>query len=118
MRSTLARVRPVTLAIEAAVRFWQSVGKNRMLGNAVRVRDRQFPEVNALLERCVQALQIEPPALYVSPSIGPLEVHTLGTSDEAAIVLGSGLRDHLSDEEMVSVIGHECGHIQNNHTST
>jgi Zn-dependent protease with chaperone function len=117
VRSTLNRVRPVTLAMEAAVRFWQSVGKNRLLGNAVRVGDRHFPEVNALLDRCVEALQVERPALYVSPSLPPLEAHTLGTSDEAAIVLGAGLRDNLSDEELVSVIGHACGHIQNNHTA-
>ena len=116
VRSALDRVRPVTLAMEAAVRFWHSVGKNKLLGNAVRVGDRQFPEVQALLDRCVEALQIDRPALYISPSIPPLDAHTLGTSDEAAIVLGSGLRDNLTDDEMVSVIGHACGHIQNNHT--
>ena len=32
-------------------------------------------------------------------------------------MLGSGLLDNLGDEEMVSVIGHDCGHIQNNHTA-
>jgi Zn-dependent protease with chaperone function len=116
VRAALDRVRPVTLAMEAATRFWHSVGKNRLLGNAVRVSDRQFPDLQALLDRCVQALQIERPILYISPSILPLEAHTLGTSDEAAIVLGSGLRDNFGDEEMVSVIGHACGHIQNNHT--
>jgi Zn-dependent protease with chaperone function len=116
VRATLDRVRPVTLAMESATRFWHSVGKNRLLGNAVRVGDRQFPDVQALLERCVEALQIDRPALYISPSISPLDAHTLGTSEEAAIVLGSGLRDNLSDDELVSVIGHACGHIQNNHT--
>ncbi len=116
VRSALDRVRPVTLAMEAATRFWHSVGKNRLLGNAVRVGDRQFPELQALLDRCVQALQIDRPALYISPSLAPLDAHTLGTSDEAAIVLGSGLRDNLSDDELVAVIGHACGHIQNNHT--
>jgi Zn-dependent protease with chaperone function len=116
VRSTLDRVRPVTMAMESAVRFWHSVGKNRLLGNAIRVGERQFPEVNALLTRCVEALQIDRPVLYISPSIGPLEAHALGTSDEAAIVLGSGLRDNFTDEELVSIIGHACGHIQNNHT--
>jgi Zn-dependent protease with chaperone function len=117
VRATLDRVRPVTLAMEAATRFWHSVGKNRLLGNAIRVGDRQFPDLQALLDRCVEALQIERPVLYISPSVLPLDVHTLGTSEEAAIVLGSGLRDNLGDEEMVSVIGHACGHIQNNHTA-
>jgi Zn-dependent protease with chaperone function len=116
VRSALNRVKPVTMAMESAVRFWHSVGKNRLLGNAVRVGPRQFAEVNALVDRCVEALQIDRPALYISPSVGPLEAQALGTSDEAAIVLGSGLRDNFSDDELVAVIGHACGHIQNNHT--
>ncbi len=116
VRSTLNRVKPVTMAMESAVRFWHSVGKNRLLGNAVRVGPRQFAEIDALLGRCVEALQIDRPVLYISPSVGPLEAHALGTSDEAAIVLGSGLRDNFTDDELVAIIGHTCGHIQNNHT--
>ena len=116
VRAALARVRPVTLAMEAGVRFWHSVGKARMLGNAVKVSERQFPRLHGLVERCAQTLQIDPPALYVSPKLQPQEAHALGTSDEAAIVLGSGLPDHLNDEQLVSVIGAACGHIQNGHT--
>jgi Zn-dependent protease with chaperone function len=116
VRATLEKLRPVTLAIEAAVRFWHSVGKNRLLGDSVKVSDRQFPRIHGLLERAAEALQIERPALYVSPTMSPLKAHTLGTSDDAAIVLGSGLPDHLTDDELLSVIGHACGHLQNNHT--
>jgi Peptidase family M48 len=116
VRSTLDRVRPVTLAMEAATRFWHSVGKSRLLGNAVRVGDRQFPDLNALLDRCVEALQIDRPALYIAPSLQGLEARTLGTSEEVGIVLGPYLRDNLTDAEMLSVIGHACGSIQNNHT--
>jgi Zn-dependent protease with chaperone function len=116
VRSTLNKVRPVTLAMEAAVRFWHSVGRARMLGNAVKVSERQFPRLHGIVDRCAQVLQIDPPALYVSPKLLPQEVQTLGTSDEAAIVLGSGLADHLSDDELASVVGGACGHIQNGHT--
>jgi Zn-dependent protease with chaperone function len=115
VRAALDRVKPVTLALEAGVRFWHSVGKNKLLGNAVRVGPRQFPEIAALVERCAQALQIDPPALYVSPELPQFSAETLGTSDEVAIVLGSALPDSLSKDELVSVIGHACGHIQNNH---
>jgi Zn-dependent protease with chaperone function len=115
VRAALDRARPVTLAMEAGVRFWHSVGKNRLLGNAVRVTTKQFPEVAALVEQCAQALQIETPALYVSPRVGSLEAETLGTSDEVAIVLGTGLCGSLSPAELTAVIGHACGSIQNNH---
>ena len=101
VRSALDRVRPVTLAMEAAVRFWHSVGRARMLGNAVQ-GDRAAvpPAARRWWTAAPQALQIDPPALYVSPKLPPQEAHTLGTSDEAAIVLGSGLADHLTDDEL------------------
>ena len=41
--------------------------------------------------------------------------HTFGTEDDAYIVLNGMLVDHLNENELMSVIGHECGHIQNNH---
>jgi hypothetical protein len=115
VRAALDRVRPVTLAIEAGVRFWHSVGRNKLLGNAVRVGPKQFPEIAALVDACAQALLIDPPALYVSPKLKYLEAETLGTSDEVAIVLGTGLPGSLTTPELQAVIGHECGHIQNNH---
>src|SRR5688572_8213983 len=115
VRNTLERLRPVTLAIEAAVRFWHSVGKNRLLGDSVKVSDKQFPRLHALLGRAAEALQIDRPALYVSPSLSPLKAQTLGTSDDTAIVLGSGLPDFLTEAELLSVVGHACGAIQNNH---
>lgn len=115
VRMALDQVRPVTLAMEAAVRFWQTVGKNRLLGNAVRVGERQFPRLHALVRLCADALQIPVPALYVTPELGYLNAHTFGATDDATIVLGGALVDHLTDEELTFVLGHECGHIQNNH---
>jgi Zn-dependent protease with chaperone function len=44
-----------------------------------------------------------------------LNAATYGTNDDSFILLHSALIDHLSDEELVSVIGHECGHIHNSH---
>ncbi|MBC8133599.1 MAG: M48 family metallopeptidase [Deltaproteobacteria bacterium] len=115
VRQTLGKIRPVTLAVEAAVRFWQTVEKGRMLGTAVRVTDKQFPNLHKLAARCAETLQIATPSLYVSPGIGSVNAHTFGTTDDAYIVLNAGLIDQLSDLELLDVIGHECGHIQNDH---
>ncbi len=115
VRAAMDRMRPVTLALEAGVRFWHSVGRNRLLGNAVRVSPRQFPKLAALDDQCAESLQIATPALYVSPQIPQLDSETLGTSDEVAIVLGTALPDSLTEPELLAVIGHACGHIQNNH---
>ena len=115
IRQTLGKLRPVTLAVEATVRFWQTVEKSRMLGTAVKVTPKQFPKLHNLAQRCADTLQIPTPTLYVSPNIGALNAHTFGTTDDAYIVLNAALVDHLSEVELLDVIGHECGHIQNDH---
>jgi Zn-dependent protease with chaperone function len=47
-----------------------------------------------------------------SPS---LNAATYGTDDDSFVLVHSALVDHLSDDELRSVIGHECGHIHNRH---
>jgi Zn-dependent protease with chaperone function len=115
VRRTLAMARPVTLAIEATVRMWQTVKRSELLGSAVKVTDQQFPRLHQIATRCAGTLHIPTPAIYVSPAIGELNAHTLGTDEDAYIVVNGALVDHLSDEELTFVIGHECGHIHNNH---
>jgi Zn-dependent protease with chaperone function len=111
----MAMARPVTLAIEATVRMWQTVKRSELLGSAVKVTENQFPRLHAVAARCARTLNIPTPALYVSPSIGSLNAHTLGTEDDSYIVVNGALVDHLSEDELAFVIGHECGHIHNNH---
>jgi Zn-dependent protease with chaperone function len=115
VRAALDRIRPVTLAVEASVRLWQSVEKSRMLGTAVKVTDKQFPKLHVLAVKCADVLSIPVPTLYVSPNIGQLNAHTFGTAEDPYIVISAALIDHLSEPELLDVIGHECGHIQNNH---
>jgi Zn-dependent protease with chaperone function len=115
VRRTLAMARPVTLAIEATVRLWQNVARTELLGSAVKVTDQQFPRLHAIAARCSQMLHIPLPAVYVAPSIGELNAHTLGTDEDAYIVLDAALVDHLTDEELAFVLGHEHGHIHNSH---
>ena len=115
VRQALDKIRPVTLAVEAAVRFWQTVERSKMLGTSVKVTEKQFPKLHRLSVQCAETLRIPAPTLYVSPNIGSLNAHTFGTTDEAYVVVNAALVDHLSDIELLDVIGHECGHIQNDH---
>jgi len=114
VRNGLDRLRPVTLAVAATERMWQT-GKARLLEAAVEVGPSKFPHVHKAGARCAQVLQIPVPAIYISPSIGVLDAHTFGTADEPCIVLHTSLIDRFSDAELLAVIGHECGHIHNNH---
>ncbi len=111
----LAHVTPVTLAVEATVRLWKRLTQSEILGTAVKVSDRQFPELHQITAECAERLHIPAPDVYVVPNVGALNASTFGTNEDSFIALNGVLVDHLSDEELRFVIGHECGHIQNNH---
>jgi Zn-dependent protease with chaperone function len=113
-RAAFHKVKPLELAVSAAVRMFKNVGKAELLGHAVKVGPRQFPRVHALTRRSAETLGIVTPTVYVLNN-PHLNAATYGTNDDAFIMLHSALVDHLSDEELLSVIGHECGHIHNNH---
>ena len=113
-RSTFTRLRPVELAVTAAVRIFKAVGKNQLLGNAVRVGPKQFPRVHNLVLQCAETLGITPPTLYITNS-PVMNAMTFGTNDDSFIIVHSALVDYFTDEELLSVIGHEAGHIHNSH---
>ncbi len=111
----LDRARPVRIVVEATVRFWKAVQKSDLLGSSVRVSRRQFPELHDLVVECARELDIAMPKVYISQNLASLNAGTYGTDDEAFIVINSALVDRFNDAELKFVIGHECGHIQNNH---
>jgi Zn-dependent protease with chaperone function len=108
------RIKPVEVAVTAAVRLFKNFGKNELLGHAVKVGPRQFPRVHRLAERCAETLGIATPTVYIVNS-PVMNAATYGTNDDSFIMIHSALIDHLTDEELLSVIGHECGHIHNCH---
>ena len=113
-RATFDKLKPVELAVTAAVRFFQTVGKNELLGHAVKVGPNQFPRIHGLVLKCAETLGITPPTLYILSS--PIaNAATFGTNDDSFIMVHSALIDHMSEDELLSVIGHECGHIHNSH---
>lgn len=113
-RMAFTRLRPVELAVTAAVRLFKAVGKNQLLGNAVRVGPKQFPRVHNIVQECAETLGIAPPTLYITNS-PVMNAMTFGTNDDSFIIVHSALIDYFGDEELKSVIGHEAGHIHNNH---
>ncbi|MEO5730360.1 MAG: M48 family metallopeptidase [Byssovorax sp.] len=113
-RLAFEKLKPVELAVTGAVRLFKALGKNQLLGNAVRVGPNQFPRIHNLTVRCAESLQIAMPTLYITNS-PVMNAMTFGTNDDSFIVVHSALVDHFSDEELLSVIGHEAGHIHNSH---
>jgi Zn-dependent protease with chaperone function len=113
-RAAFEQMKAMELAVSAGVRIFKHIGKAELLGHAVKVGPRQFPRVHALSERCAETLGISTPNVYVVNN-PHLNAATYGTNDDSFIMIHSALVDHLSDEELMSVIGHECGHIHNSH---
>lgn len=85
----------------------------QLLGSAVHVTPRQCPKVYKLLKEASEILDMHEPDLFlVSNPI--VNAFTFGV-DRPFVVLQSGLVDLLSEEELMSVIGHELGHIKAGH---
>lgn len=113
-RRAFENMKPVELAVASSVRIWKNVFRNQLLGHAVKVSDRQFPRIQRIAQKCADTLQIATPQIYIVNSAS-LNAATYGTTEESFIMVHSMLVDHYSDEELLTVIGHECGHIHNSH---
>jgi Zn-dependent protease with chaperone function len=115
-RVAFENTKPVALAVEASVRLFKQMGKHQLLGHAVKVSDRQFPRIYNITKRASDALQITMPHVFVVNN-PVFNAGTLGTNEDSFIVVHSALVDQYSDEELLTVIGHECGHVHNSHVA-
>lgn len=113
-RATVESARPIQLAVSSTIRMWKQVWRGQLLGNTVRVSDRQFPRIQTITRECCEQLGITTPQVYIMNN-PTLNAATFGTDEESFILIHSALVDHYSDEELRTVIGHECGHIHNSH---
>ncbi|RMH69441.1 MAG: M48 family peptidase [Gemmatimonadetes bacterium] len=111
---TLQRLKPLNLTISALVRFWKESWRGELLGHAVKVTPRQFSNLYQIGMECAEELHLVLPPMYVIQN-PYLNAMTLGLEDDSIIIIHSATVDHLSREELKSVIGHECGHIANGH---
>jgi len=116
-RAALAAVRRGPKAITKIVDL---VGARRMrtiyLAGALRISDKQLPEVWAVFEECCRLLDLLPPELYVSRDPGG---HTgaLGT-DEPFIVLSAATLKlfEAHPSELRFLLGREIGHVLSGHS--
>src|SRR3984885_13762355 len=115
-RVAFENTKPVALAVEASVRLFKQMGKHQLLGNAVRVSERQFPRIHGITKQACDTLQIAMPQVFVVNS-PVFNAGTLGTNEDSFMIVHSSLVDSYTDEELLTVIGHECGHIHNSHVS-
>jgi Zn-dependent protease with chaperone function len=113
-RAAFEKMKPVELAVSSSVRMFKQFGMGQLLGSGVRCSDRQFPRIHKIAKQAADTLQITMPSVFIvnQPTFNAA---TYGTNEEAFIIVHSALVDHYTDEELLTVIGHECGHIHNSH---
>jgi DNA-binding CsgD family transcriptional regulator len=69
-----------------------------------------------MLRECADTLGIGIPTMFVISNIGVLNASTYCFEDaDPLITMHSSMLERLTDMELKSVVGHECGHIHNNH---
>lgn len=113
-RAAFDKMKPIELVVASTVRMWKQMGRSQLLGTAVKVSDRQFPRIQRLVAECAETLGIVMPQVYIM-NHPQMNAATYGTNEDSFIMVHSALVDHYSDEELKTVIGHECGHIHNHH---
>lgn len=83
-------------------------------GSNLKVTQNNYPKIYEYLQYACQILDIKNvPDLYIQWGYG-INAMTVG-SENPIIVLNSGLIDLCDDDEIMFVIGHECGHVKSNH---
>lgn len=113
-RRNLMLARPVTMALEATTRLWRDVARTELLGTAVKVTDQQYPRVFEAAKKAGAALHVRVPVVFAAPT-SSIKVKVLGTDDAPHLIVNLELAEKLTDDELVAAIGHELGHVQNNH---
>lgn len=113
-RRTLAMARPVTMALEATTRLWRDVARSELLGTAIKVSDVQYPRVWEAARQAGAALRVRVPPVFAA-AMPSIKVKVLGTDDAPHLIVNLELVERLDDVELLAAIGHELGHVQNNH---
>ena len=83
--------------------------------SGVAVGPQQMPEIYDIACDCAKKLGISVPHIYVSND-DDFNAYAYAVDDiEPFIVVTNNMLFRMSLSELKSIIGHECGHIQNNH---
>lgn len=82
---------------------------------AIKVGPTQFPDVYQIGCDCARTLGIGIPNIFIKND-QTLNAYTYAFDDmEPIIVIHSGLYERLTPGELRFILGHECGHIHNQH---
>lgn len=113
---TAASVGILTIIIVAIAAIVVWVQQGRLVGGAVRVTPKQFPNIHRIAVKSASRLSMELPEVFVryDPT---LNAYALGFLRKKSVVLHSATVEAMSDAELMQIIGHEFSHIKCGHTN-
>lgn len=114
----LASKIPVLPSIAGIVisRWSKPVERAKLLGDGIRITQRQSPKLHSILVEAAGRVGVSCPELFVKQD-PTFNAYTLGTNEDHVIVMHSGLFDAAEADELQFILGHELGHIRNRHVT-
>ena len=102
----------------AAMKKFMSIGYETLqyginMASNIRLSETQLPELYRLLPPICQKLDIPVPEFYLK--MDPVPNAWTSGDTRIWITMTSSIVDLLSEEELISVLAHECGHIKCRH---
>jgi Zn-dependent protease with chaperone function len=108
------RVSEVGIIVIIAM-VYVTIARGRLLGTSVRVTDRHFPEIEAVVRRCSALLGMRAPLVFVREDF-LVPITAMGLGEPYSIVISSEWLRHLDDDELAFLVGCELAHIGAGHT--
>jgi Zn-dependent protease with chaperone function len=115
LRHALTSTRPVIIAIEATTRLWKSKARRELLASASVASDATNSRLYRAAQVAGESLGLEVPPIYVAEGDFPAASATLGTVEDTVVVISRRAAERMTDRELAALVGHELGHVQNNH---
>jgi Zn-dependent protease with chaperone function len=112
----LARIAPLRAVAQAILTAAVPIQRALHTTKGVAVGPRQLPEIHRMGVACAERLGIAVPQIFVVQDPQPNAFTLAAGQVDQIIVLHSSLVEMLGPRELQFVIGHECGHIHNEHS--
>ena len=101
---------------KAMTSTWVPKRRQQFLQNSLKVGPNQFSDVYDHTVECARILGCGIPSTFILSDPKP-NAFAFSSEDSApVIVITSGFLERFTSGELKAIIGHELGHIQNNHT--
>ena len=86
-----------------------------IIASGIPINTNNYPELNKLVNECVEELNIKRPYVIISSSISGLNAMAFGSDEEPYIALSPFMVRTMSPQQLKFIIGHECGHVAMGH---